>query len=287
MDLSEMNSILDLLQKEWHSIILYLPRVVVAIVIVFLSYILGKNFANITLIFLRRSSISNIHYAFFRIAAVSLVVFMGLVLAFNILGLERIAMSMIASGGATAIILGFAFREIGENFLAGLFLAFNRPFNIGDSIKTEEIEGQVESLELRYTHIRTDDGRDVYVPSSQLFNKPVTNFTKDGLRRISFSVGIDYSNDAKAACALLSQTVEDIHGVLADPPPGAFISTLSPQYVELKVFYWVDVFDQTISILSIRNDVIDHCRKALLDNGYIVSSETTSNLAVLIKENIT
>ena len=56
--------------------------------------------------------------------------------------------------------------------------------------------------------MRTDDGRDVYVPSSQLFNKAVTNFTKDGLRRISFSVGIDYTNDSLAATKLLAEAIK-------------------------------------------------------------------------------
>ena len=282
--MNDASTILNVLQDEWFSFVSYSPRILAAIFIVLISYILGKNFAKIVHLFLSRSSLSNIHYNFFRIFVIYLVVFLGLIIAFNILGLEQFAMSMLASGGATAIIVGFAFREIGENFLAGLFLAFNRPFNIGDSIRTEEIEGQVKSIELRYTHIRSDDGRDVYVPSSQLFNKPVTNYTKDGLRRTSFSVGIDYANDAKVACSILTKAVQEIEGVLADPSPGAFIDSLEPLYVQLKVFYWVDVFDKKFTLLQVRNNVMDSSRKVLLEKGYTVSSETTTNLSVTMKE---
>jgi len=282
-----MNDLLTLLEKEWQTLLVFLPKLFVAVLIILASYFLGKNFAKFVLLLLSRSSVSQLHYTFFRIFSITLIMFFGTIVSLNVLGLERVAVSILASGGATAVILGFAFREIGENFLAGFFLAFSRPFNIGDSIKTEEFEGNVRSIELRYTHIRTDDGRDVYIPSSQLFNKPVTNFTKDGLRRISFTVGIDYSNDAKAACAILETSVQSIPGVLADPPAGAFISSLAPQYVDLKVFFWVDVFDKNISLLSVRNNVIDTCRRVLLDNDYIVSSNTTSNLAVTMKETMT
>jgi small-conductance mechanosensitive channel len=194
--------------------------------------------------------------------------------------LENLAISVLAGGGVTAIILGFAFREIGENFLAGMFLAFSRPFKVDDAIKSEDIEGTVKNIELRYTHLRTGDGRDIYVPSAQLFNKPLTNFTKDGLRRISFTIGLDYSNDAKDACALLQKTMEKATGVLEDPRPRAYISSLLPEYVEIELFFWVDVFDGSVDILSLRTDIMDGCRRALLEGDYVLSADTTANIAI-------
>ena len=128
--------------------------------------------------------------------------------------------------------------------------------------------------------MRTDDGRDIYVPSSQLYGKPVTNFTKDGLLRISFSVGIDYSNDSKNACILLQKTTEEVTGVLKEPRSGSFILSLSQQYVEIQVFYWVDMFDKDTDILAVKTDVMDECRKALLREAYVVSSDTTTNIAI-------
>lgn len=279
-----MDEILKILHMEGLKLIAYSPRILAAIVILVISYIAGKYVSRIVVLSLRRTAIKDLHQTFFRVISVSIVTFLGLIVALNILNLERVAASMIAGGGLTAVVLGFAFREIGENFLAGLFLAFSRPFSPGDIIKTEEIEGEVRAVELRYTHIRGEDGRDAFVPSSQLFNKPVINFTRDGLRRISFSVGIDYANDSLAAISLLAATTESIDGVLATPPANAFISSLLPLYVELKVFFWVDTFDKSVSILSVRNQVIDQCRRSLLENGYIVSSETTSNIAVTYKK---
>ena len=108
--------------------------------------------------------------------------------------------------------LALLFVRLAKTFWRAFFLAFSRPFEISDLINTEGIEGRVQAIELRYTHLRSDDGQDIFVPSSQLFSKPVINFTRDGLRRINFTVGIDYNNDAKLACALLKNAVQSIEG---------------------------------------------------------------------------
>ena len=163
------------LQNFWQEVLSMAPRILIALGVVALSYVLGRYLARLASMALRRSSLQQLHHRFFRVAIIMLSVFAGTIIALNVLGLEKVAVSMLAGGGVTAVVLGFAFREIGENFLAGLFLTFSRPFNVGDLIATGEIEGTVKDIELRYTHIRTDDGRDAFVPSSQLFNSPVIN----------------------------------------------------------------------------------------------------------------
>ena len=275
-----MDWLIEQVAEDWQAFVSFAPRIIATLIVLVAFYFLGSHLAKLVIILLRRASVREVHEAFFRALTITIALFFGLVIALNILGLEKLAVSILAGGGVTAIVLGFAFREIGENFLAGIFLAFSRPFKIGDLIRTEEIEGYVKDIELRYTHLRTEDGRDVFVPSSQLFSRPVTNFTKDGLRRINFSVGIDYSNDALEACNLLRNTTETVPGVLKGPKPAAYISALSPQYAELEVFFWIDVFEKGKEVLKVQTDVMDRCRKALLDETYTVSADTTSNIAI-------
>lgn len=275
-----MDQLVEILRSDWHSFVEFSPRIVAAAIVLIAFYYLGKYFGRLIISVVRRASVKEIHESFLRTLTIALSLFAGSIFAFNLLGLEKLAISILAGGGVTAVILGFAFREIGENFLAGIFLAFSRPFKIGDLIKSEDIEGYVREIELRYTHLRTEDGKDVYVPSSQLFGRPVINYTKDGLRRISFTVGIDYSNDASRACTLLENTLQQVPGVLKEPHPSVYILSLSPQYVELQAFYWVDVLKNSNRTLAIQTEVLDQCRKALLEEAYIVSAETTSNIAI-------
>lgn len=268
------------LEEQGRLLIAFAPRLLGALIVLLLFFLLGRVLARAVSTVLGRLSKQRIHDKFVRTLIQLVSLYFGIVLALNIVGLENLALSILAGGGVTAIVLGFAFREIGENLIAGVFLAFSRPFSVGDLINSEGLEGRVRSIELRYTHLRSDDGRDIYVPSSQLFSKPLINYTQDGLRRFSFTVGIDYANDAKKACSLLLETVQQVVGVLEEPEPVSLITSLEPQYVELTVRYWQNLFDSDVDGGLLRINVLDGCRRALLENGYTVSSDTSSNVAL-------
>lgn len=268
------------LEEQARLLVAFAPRLLGALLVLLLFYFLGSMLARAFSALISRLSKQRIHDKFVRTLVQLIALYFGVVIALNIVGLETLALSILAGGGVTAIVLGFAFREIGENLIAGVFLAFSRPFSVGDLINSEGLEGRVRSIELRYTHLRSDDGKDIYVPSSQLFSKPLINYTQDGLRRFSFRVGIDYANDAKQACNLLLDTVQQVVGVLEEPPASTTISALEPQYVELTVHFWQNLFDGDVDGRLLRINVIDGCRKALLENGYTVSADTTSNIAL-------
>ena len=278
-----MNIILEAFQKQWVVFLDLMPKIIMALLVLLVAVWIGRKLGKTVIMVFSRTSLSGIHKSFFLNTITLLFVILGLIIALNILGLEKVAASLLAGGGITAVVLGFAFREIGENFLAGFFLAFSRPFNIGDTIQSGDFIGVVKSIELRNTHIRTSDGRDIFIPSSQIFNQPLINYTKDGLRRPSFVVGIDYGDDAIKAVRLLLEVTKNVEGVLQKPPPGVYISELTAQYVQLEIFFWLDVFKKGVDFLKIKSEVMDNCRKTLLDNDFTLSSETTTNIALAEK----
>jgi len=275
-----MDILFESLKAEWESMVRLSPRIFMAVLVMLVFIIggrlLGKSIAH----FMSRGKFSQTHRNFFRSLTAWFVSIIGLIIVLNILGLKSLATSLVAGGGITAVVLGFAFREIGENFLAGFFLAFSRPFDVGDMIQSDEFRGTVRSIDLRSTHIRTIDGKDTYIPSSQIFNKPLTNYTRDGLRRLSFTVGIDYSDDSEKARDLLTRATESVPGVLEDPPPLASMSALEPQFVKLEMAFWIDTFQKGTGLVGIRNRVIENCRRTLMDRGFTVSCNMTTNLAL-------
>ncbi len=95
----------------------------------------------------------------------SVLIIVGVIIAFHAMGFKGIAGGMPAGAGIGAIVIGFAFMEIGENFLAGIKLVFDRPFNIGDTVMINNNMGYVVSLKFRTTHLKSLDGKDVYVPN--------------------------------------------------------------------------------------------------------------------------
>jgi small-conductance mechanosensitive channel len=204
----DMDILLETLTEEWQSLVRLTPRLVVAIIVFVASIFVGRIVGKVVVGILSRGKFRPTHRNFFRNLTTWLVAMLGFILALNVLGLKGLAASLVAGGGITAIVLGFAFRQIGENFLAGFFLAFSRPFEVGYLIQSGDFQGVVRSIELRSTHIRAADGRDIFIPSSEIFNNAVTNFTKDGLRRLSFTVGIDYADDSEKARRMLAETAD-------------------------------------------------------------------------------
>jgi small conductance mechanosensitive channel len=92
--------------------------------------------------------------------------------------------------GISGVAIGFAFRDILQNFLAGLLILLTEPFQLGDQIIVSGYEGTVEEIETRATLIRTYDGRRVVIPNSDLFTQSVTVNTAFSVRRLQYDVGI-------------------------------------------------------------------------------------------------
>lgn len=273
-----MDVLLESLINEWHSLLRLAPRILLAVGAFWISVVVGRALSRGLGRLLQRGTLPVTHKGFFQGVVVWVLGLVGLVVALNLLGLRSLAASLVAGGGIAAVVLGFAFRELGENMLAGIFLAFSRPFEIGDLVQSESFQGVVRGIELRYTHIRTADGRDIFIPSSQIVNRPLVNFTRDNLRRPSFSIGIDYADDAERACELLLPIVSGVPGVLAKPAPGVVVNGLAPQYVELEVFFWVDTSATETSLVKTRSAVIEACRRCLEREGFTFSSNVTTNV---------
>jgi len=207
----------------------------------------------------------------------------GVLLALQILGYTAVATSMLATGGVAAVVLGFAFREIGENMLAGIFLAFSRSFDVGDLIESGGLRGVVRAIELRATHIRTGDGCDIFIPSAQIYRQPLHKFTRDGLRGGSFTIGVDYGDDPERARSVLREAVAGTAGVLAEPAPAVELAEFVGSWMELRAHLWVDTKDAhraDAGLARIRSRAMTAARAALLEAGFTLSSDTTTALAV-------
>ena len=203
----------------------------------------------------------------------------GLILGLQILGLTAVATSLLATGGLMAVVLGFAFREIGENLLAGIFLGVSRSFEVGDLIESSGHVGKVRDIDLRQVWIRSADGRDIFIPSAQIFRNVLVNFTRDGLRRGDFTVGIDYADPAWDARALLLAETRTVEGVLTEPAPSVRISDFTADYCELQVFFWVDT-ETGPGLSEVRSGVMAAGLRALRREGYTLSSDVSSAVTV-------
>jgi small-conductance mechanosensitive channel len=155
--LDSVRGILDklsiVLQEYWLQFLIMLPRIAFAIILLFLIVFIANK---AVFLFKRRLS-RKAHDPLFSNFVTKLikyaVIICGVILALHIIGLTGIAGGLLASAGVSAIIFGFAFRDIAENFLAGIILAFDRPFAMGDTVRIGDFAGHVTALSFRTTRI--------------------------------------------------------------------------------------------------------------------------------------
>jgi len=204
-----------------------------------------------------------------------IIIITAIMLALRAAGLGGIATGILTAAGASAVVLGFAFKDIGENFIAGIILAFNRPFDVNDTVEIGDNFGKVKALEFRYTKLKTFDGKDVYIPNSDVLTEPVTNFTEDGFYRWSFVIGIAYEDNIDGAKKTVMEALRKDAMVIEDEEHQNFVieDELATSTVNLKVFFWVDTKDFRMQALITKGNVVRAVKEALEDNGYYMPAD--------------
>ncbi len=150
---------------------------------------------------------------------------------------------LVASLGVTGVVLGFAFKESLGSLAAGLMIALNHPFKVGDYVIVGGIEGAVAELNMMATVLTTGDNKKVTVPNGTVWGSAITNFNALGVRRVDLQVGVAYGADLAAAQAAALEAVRAVPGVLADPAPAVAVAALAPPAVLLNVRPWATCAD--------------------------------------------
>lgn len=146
---------------------------------------------------------------------------------------------LIAGLGATGFILGFACQESLGSLAAGVMIALNQPFRIGDYVAVAGYEGTILHLDMMAVTLSTGDNRKVTIPNKQAWGSAIVNYSAMPIRRVEVVVGVAYSADLARACAVALETIASQPGVLGDPAPTAAVRALAESSVTLAFRAWV------------------------------------------------
>lgn len=257
----------------YNSFIYALPRFVVALLVLIISFYIAKYFGNLIQ---RRSKDKDYDPLFVNFLSKTvkvIIIIIGIIIGMNVIGLSGIAQGLLAGAGLSAFVFGFAFKDIAENFLAGMILAFNRPFSLNDTISVRDYSGHVVALNFRTTHIKTFDERDVFIPNSIVIKEPLVNFTRDGKIRLDFMVGIAYENDINTAIATILKTIKPIKDLKENTEAFAIVEELATSTVNLRVYFWANTLDYKRGVLEIKSDVIARVKEVLIKEGFSLPSD--------------
>ena len=260
----------DKLVEVVDATIVYLPIVLVSLLILLVFWLVGRAVSRFDFLYRRLSDrplIQNI----VRQMAGSVVVITGVILVLEVFDITALVGAVLGTAGVAGIALGFAFRDIGENYLASIVLGMRRPFRQNDWVLIgEEVEGKIIRLTTRDTVLMTLDGNHVRVPNSVVFKSVIHNFTLNPRRRFGVEVGVGVDEDLVDVRRIGIEALDDMHGVLDDPRPFARVERLGDSNVQLTFFGWVD--QAQYDFLNVNSEAT-HVVKAALDAAGVLLPE--------------
>ncbi|WP_313917755.1 mechanosensitive ion channel domain-containing protein [Tahibacter sp.] len=165
---------------------------------------------------------------------------LGLLFALEILDATTFAAALLGSAGVAGIALGFAFRDLLENYIAGILLSLRRPFAPDDSVSIDSHQGVVVGMNSRATILMTFDGNQLSLPNALVFKAVLVNFSSNGKRRFDFSLAIEPSADVAAVMREGLQAVCETADVLNEPEPSVQMAEVTREGMRVQFFAWVD-----------------------------------------------
>ena len=259
------------LQSMTRDFILSLPLLLVAIVVLAVFYVLARLAATITRKIFNPETDSKLLRQVVATVVGVIVFLIGMHIALRVSGLTRLATTLLGGTGLIGLAIGFAFRDIAENFLSSVLLSLSHPFRVGDLIEVDGTTGFVRRVTTRATVLATFEGNQVQIPNSTIYKGKITNFTATPLCRRDFSVGIGFNDSAKYAQDLIMDVLTSHEAVESDPEPTVLVVSLGSATVNLNCYYWFN--QRKHSGARLNSALIRQVKQTLSESGVTMPDE--------------
>ncbi|MEO5828169.1 MAG: mechanosensitive ion channel family protein [Luteimonas sp.] len=260
-----VSAALGQLQDKLVRLVAAIPLLLAAFSIVLVAWWLGRRIARRPLRWLPSHSHNPYMDGLLRRVAQAIVVVIGLVLALNLMGATALVGAVLGSAGVIGLVLGFAFKDVVENYIAGVLLSLRRPFAPDDHLVIDKYEGKVIALTARATLLMTLDGNQLSLPNGLVFRSVVLNYTINPKRRFDFALPIDPGESISRARDLGLAAIQQVEGVLDDPAPSWSTDGYFLKGIDLRYFGWVD--QQSNDVGKVRSEALRAVRGAYAEAG--------------------
>lgn len=274
-----MELINEKLHSWWIAFIKLLPELVLALVVIVVAVIIGRFVRrNLYTLLIRISAKASFSSLFATITQI-VILLVGLFIALDILQLNKAVSSLLAGAGIIGIILGFAFQDITSNFIAGIYIALKKPFDIGHTVKTNDFIGNVEEIQLRSTTIRTFSGLHLMIPNRDIIQKPLINYSLTPERRIELEFFIDYNSDLETTHKASFDAIAKLSYLYPGKPVEIYFNDVKYTAIKISVWFWIDNHSPPGYMVA-RHDAIFNIVTALKENNIsLVLPLTVENFA--------
>jgi small conductance mechanosensitive channel len=269
----QINNAVDLvlqkLERWYEHIVLMLPNLLLALVVLILTFVLARLIQRGSDNLLGRVS----HSVALNNLVVSVIYIVVLLLGFffvlTILNLDKTVTTMLAGVGIIGLALGFAFQDIAANFISGVIIAVRKPFTVGDVIQSNEYFGTIERINLRTIDIRQPTGELVKLPNRKVFEAALTNFTHYGIRRIDLEVGVSYGEDLERVQRVVREAVKGIRGQVEAKEVEVVYHEFGDSSINFKARFWIK-YTRQFDYVEAKSEAIIKIKKAFDKNNIMI-----------------
>lgn len=170
-----------------------------------------------------------------------LLTFILIIAIVGILGINT--SSLVALLASAGLAVGMALSGTLQNFAGGVMIMLFKPFKVGDFISAQGCDGTVNEIQIFNTHVLTPDNKEVILPNGALATGVMTNFSKQGTRRVDWSFSIAYGDDYDKAKTVLRRLCDEDERIQKTPEPFIEVGKLNNSSVDVTVRVWVNAAD--------------------------------------------
>ena len=259
------STLMDQLETYAEGFIRLLPNLGLAIIVLVATWLAAKIITGLVQKGLKTARMRNALADLLTTLTGIGVWVLGIMIAATVVFPSLEPASILAALGVGGIAIGFAFKDIFENFMAGAMIMLRKPMRIGDFIECESVDGKVEEITIRDTYVRQTDGQLVMMPNAMLFKNPVYVRTDKDLRRFEIIAGVGYGEDVDRCREIIRKAVEGIDLVKQDKGIDVFAREFNSSSIDYTVRWWAE--SKPRDMHESRDKVIAAIKRALDDEG--------------------
>jgi len=267
--------IMEKLDNWLDGFISLLPNIGVAIVVIIIFYFIGRFVKSLIYKSAKKRDRQNLGSMLGGLVKYSIIIF-GVMLGITTIIPSVKPGDLFASLGVSSVAIGFAFKDILQNWLAGLLILIRQPFEIDDQIEVNGFVGSVESIETRATIIKTYSGERIVIPNNEIYSNAVKVNTAYESIRSQYDVGVGYGDNLDEAIEVLKEAIPKIEGVDKEKGVDVLPWGLDASWVTLRVRWWTD--SSRAEVVSTMTKVIPGIKRALDDAKIDMPYETKVHL---------
>lgn len=224
----------------WTTFIERLPYLVAGMLLLGLFYLLGQLARRVIWSASEKTKIDRrLRVLYMRLSFIVILV-LGVLTSLTVIVPSLDFKDLIAGLGFTSFVIGFATKDILNNLLSGLLILWREPYKWNDHIQIGGNQGRVETIGVRATELRKDDGELILIPNGEMYSSTLTVHKAGEKRRLAMMMSFRFDSDIRMIKRVIADAIVEVTGILDDPRPSVLVSELNGENIMLTINFWID-----------------------------------------------